>query len=376
MTTRTSTASRHYDADLTVSPRRKKMRLQEPHNTYMYKEATCNTNCNNVLLSLCQEEAPLEVLSFVVALAGPKAIGQLSLVNRFWNRTCHSETTYQALCQVLHKMKDNTETSSSSWKECYWNHVSVPHDFSTLEHALKYCHEEFQKADKDTKHMTILLEPGREYRFHTSLMVDLMTLGETASTLTITTCDINSKNNQEEEEEEEEEEEKRIANQNSSNNNNRTTSNTQLPTKTKTETATAPAILIMDTEVPNLPMFRVRQGHLILRNVELQHFSPVPWDELVTHATPRNENAALLLTKMKYKTQESSSSSSSLLQQQQQQQQQQQRTTKILKTPLPLPLKLKLTLDQVGITSFSGRGILNYAKADTEIRNSYVSNLW
>jgi hypothetical protein len=308
--------------------------------------------------NLLQRDAPQEVMTHVLAFAGPSATFALGGTSRFWHAAAHHETTYQALCEVTSKpqlpsVRLCNNTAASSYKQWYWENICVPHDCPTLHQAVRLANSQFAHAAQaggSGKRISIWLQPAHDYRLEDTLIVRAVGPNACLVLHTLPTSNSNSS--------ETPRSNKKPRRDSHSNPSASASSSSSSSDDDDDHPNGERALLSMDTEISNQPMIRLTAGALELRHVTLEHYSPVQLADLI-HT--RNENAALLLCDTKQRQ--------SVLVPQSKEQKQQPTRRVIMEVPT-------LTLDGVDITSFSGRGVLNRCRGRLTVHNSFVSKFW
>lgn len=277
------------------------------------------------VLQLLQESCPGECIHAILSFAGARATSQLCQTNRFWKSIAIDDRLWESLCRPL-KKKRWTQT----WREAYFETVSVPQDFPTLHAAVRFCNAEFQRAaDARTsgKHLTILLERDQTYKLEQPLVVQA--IGKNAC-LTVDTI------LEDEDEDDSDSGDDEVMSDSEDCMDCDDTSTDSL--ESGASLASYQSSIVMDTLAVNQPLIQVSQGILDLKNTKLEHCSPIG----NTVQVKRSNNAAIMMEPIRNKDYRMA------------------------------PQVPKLVLDNVTMICLSGRGILNRCQAPVVMENSNI----
>jgi len=110
-----------------------------------------------------QENCPEDVLSLILAYAGPQQAAVLKRTNRHWRIIMDKETTWKVMCQELYKWKEGDE-EPESWKTFYRMSPCVPVDYPTVEAALRLANAPTSsrrpQPTRQARTVRVLLRPG------------------------------------------------------------------------------------------------------------------------------------------------------------------------------------------------------------------------
>ncbi|CAB9497919.1 expressed unknown protein [Seminavis robusta] len=271
------------------------------------------------MLTLLVSEAPQEIVSSILAFAGPhSALVTMARVNKAWRRAAHHEATYRALCLALNKHRvlhpyDQPHPhphphQGTCWRSLFQEHILVPDDCSTLTQAMRLASHLFNREmgiKRNRKPITVWIRPGT----HSVNQPVLVALPEQACLRIKTLPPFTNAHGV----------------------------GPHLQDPMEVDPSQPQAVLIMDTRLCNSHSFTFNKG-----SITLQHYSRVQVSLLLKQ---KNQNAAIFIQQ------------------------------KIAPTPsAPPPHCL---LDNVSITSISGKGIINRSQGgQVTISDSYVARLW
>jgi len=184
----------------------------QQHQRYLYSSNKMRSSVNstkssmefstlpeNVLIWM-QNSCPMDVLPMIIAYAGPQKAQVLNQTNTYWHSIFSNETIWKQLCEELYKWKPGDE-QPLSWKTFYQRSPCVPVDYPTIMDALAIAsdHDEITTHDasnlnprvmEQRRSIRILLRPG-DYYMKEAIVVQAV--GQNTS-LSIETMDIPSRN--------------------------------------------------------------------------------------------------------------------------------------------------------------------------------------
>mmetsp|Transcript_17435 Transcript_17435/g.26473 ORF Transcript_17435/g.26473 Transcript_17435/m.26473 type:complete len:527 (+) Transcript_17435:307-1887(+) len=260
------------------------------------------------VLTWMEKSCPMDVIPMIIAYAGPQMALSLNRTNKFWHSVFQDESTWKQMCEELYKWKEG-DKEPYSWKMFYRRSPCVPIDYPTIMDALSIASDHDETTIHDASNLNprvmeqrrslrILLRPG-EYIMREAIVVQAV--GENTS-LSIETMDLPKIEPIVREEEEEEEgtdmEEDpdndtaalqepvspakkllqraaTIGKKLSCRSVNSVQDTAMLDENDMEVSNLSPvrATIVSRFRRPNEPIFRVRQGTLMLRNVAVNHFT-------------------------------------------------------------------------------------------------------
>jgi len=253
-------------------------------------------------LSWMEKSCPMDVIPIVIAYAGPQTAQVLNQTSKFWHSVFQDESTWKQLCEDLYKWKEGNK-EPHSWKLFYRRSPCIPVDYRTITDALATAsdHDETTIHDasngnprvmEQRRSLRILLRPG-EYVMREAIVVQAV--GENTS-LTVETMDLPKIEPIVREDDPEMEEESITEVAPSSEESissakkllkHAATIRKKLSCRSHAvqeagnfdendiELSSVPpvrATIISRFRRQNEPIFRVRQGTLVLKNIALNHF--------------------------------------------------------------------------------------------------------
>jgi len=132
---------------------------RETHHVSLPSALTPSSGPLNVMHWM-QNECPKDVVPLVLAFAGPQSIATIGKINRYWHQVIEQEATWRQLCESMYKWKEGDDIPDS-WKKYYQYNPCVPVDYSNVHTALS---EAIGKAKGDVSKpsaIRVLLRPGR-----------------------------------------------------------------------------------------------------------------------------------------------------------------------------------------------------------------------
>lgn len=257
-------------------------------------------------LEWLEKECPDDVVPKVLAFCGPQQVAALSKTNKHWNKVAHEEKTWRVMCEEMYKWKP-TDPEPESWFDLYRYSPCVPIDYPSIPKALTVALEPPpfrtrrnntpKQQQKQIRSVRILLRPGNYwlkqaidiqahpgvtilfktvelpsnlYRpiYHASeiteqplplqpLEAEPTTRKRNPSFFNLFRCKRQSPSDETD-----------LAEISDFTEDYRDNSGSSMPS-----TESKHATLILRSRRSNEPVFRVRQGILLVRNVEIQHNS-------------------------------------------------------------------------------------------------------
>mmetsp|Transcript_8725 Transcript_8725/g.25086 ORF Transcript_8725/g.25086 Transcript_8725/m.25086 type:complete len:570 (-) Transcript_8725:221-1930(-) len=120
--------------------------------------AARTTDGSNVMHWL-ESDCPPDLLPKMMAYMGPKMFSTLSKVNRHWRAVTKQESTWKALCEELYKWKEG-DAVPASWRQFYIDNPCVPIDCASLQVAIRRAGVDGSGKRKSSS-MRIFIRPGR-----------------------------------------------------------------------------------------------------------------------------------------------------------------------------------------------------------------------
>ncbi|GAX22970.1 hypothetical protein FisN_15Hh135 [Fistulifera solaris] len=124
------------------------------------------------VLEWLQSSCPADLIPKVLAFAGPQMMSRLNQTNRFFHETIQKDETWRVVCEELYKWKPG-DKEPSSWFEFYQRSPCVPTDYSTIPKALQVaCAKPGKRRQnqKQVRPIRILVRPG-VYSIHESMKI-------------------------------------------------------------------------------------------------------------------------------------------------------------------------------------------------------------
>lgn len=295
-------------------------------------------------LEWLQDEAPSDILPKVLSYLGPRKMSILSTVNSTWRNIVLSENVWRIASEDFGKWSPGNDTPGS-WLKYYQMNPCVPDDYDSIESALKA----ISSLPVKTRHFNsdgsnsfrVLIRPGK-YFLRRSIVIQ----AEGSSEVVIEALEPESKKNVIGDSSFITPKKSKKLNVPSPNTlkeminscrsssalgsatDSSSTSIIDLDERSKNKllTSTPRAMIILKTRSHNEPVFRVRQGKLVLKNLDLVHSC--------NGTDIWNGNAAVQVQPLFEATDHPLES-------------------------VPSSLRPAAILHKVGITSFSGRGVVN-----------------
>eukprot|EP00980_Cylindrotheca_fusiformis_P007653 scaffold1605_cov141-Cylindrotheca_fusiformis.AAC.16 len=290
------------------------------------------------LMQWLQSDCPHDLLPKILAFSGPQLIATISRTNRFWHELVSQEATWRTLCTEMYKWREGDE-SPISWRTYYMRNPCVPVDFSTIPKALSCAQS---PGLHQCNSVRVLLRPGRYI-----LREPISVLAGGGAEITVETMEMPSSFHPVVEAPNDSEPKKRRKSLRqilSCRSVDEDDEDEEDPLPDFLEPATKPwsapnrkqATLTLRSRRQNEPIVRVRQGSCTLRNLELRHIS---------YGTDIwNGNAAVQI----------------------------QPPMGLNDQPVMVVPSPSAILENVDITSASGRGIVNIDGGNLTIRRCYI----
>jgi len=296
------------------------------------------------VLEWLQDETPSDILPKVLSYLGPRKMSNLSMVNSTWRNIVLSEPVWRIASEDCGKWSPGDDVPTS-WLKFYQMNPCVPDDYDSIESALKAISSLPPKTRNynanGSKTFRVFIRPGK-YFLRRSIVIQ----AEGSSEVVIEALEPASKKNGYEDScfitpkkskklsVPSPNTLKEMINSCRSSSALETTAssssnlNTDLDERSKANllAPTSRAMIVLKTRSHNEPIFRIRQGKLVLKNLDLVHSC--------NGTDIWNGNAAVQVQPLFEATDHPLES-------------------------VPSSLRPTAILYKVGITSFSGRGVVN-----------------
>lgn len=125
-----------------------------------HRRRQASLHCTSSTLGLMdwlQSDCPNDLIPRVLAFAGPQTAAALSQTSKFWKEVMDQESTWRSLCEELYKWKEGDE-EPESWRDFYKFTPCVPVDYATVHGALAVVKS---PEMEQTHSIRVLLRPGR-----------------------------------------------------------------------------------------------------------------------------------------------------------------------------------------------------------------------
>lgn len=115
---------------------------------------------------------PQDLVPRVLAFCGPQTADVLMRTNRYWHGVMSQEQTWRVLCEELYKWREDRDPVPQSWKSYYRLHPCVPTDYSTVQKALAVASNQRPcgRRQPQVHSVHIYLRPGK-YHIRNSLLI-------------------------------------------------------------------------------------------------------------------------------------------------------------------------------------------------------------
>lgn len=150
------------------SSTKRKVVCREGHNV-SFPSSKASTYPSNVMRWM-QNDCPKDVVPLILAFAGPQKIATIGKINRFWRQVIEQEATWRRLCEALYKWREGDDIPES-WKKYYQYNPCVPVDYFDIHTALSEAIRNAKEDSSKPREIRVLLRPGR-YVLRKAITVD------------------------------------------------------------------------------------------------------------------------------------------------------------------------------------------------------------